>query len=274
MKFATELQAALQAAELARPNILEAYATFTPIPDAVASIHLPIDRQTQEIVLGHLSQAFPDDAFCAEEETPKFAGLAGPNSGKSRLWIVDPIDGTRGFAVKNSEFSVMIGLVEAGRVVVGVVLEPVRERLTYATLGGGCWKRDGAGAPERCQVTSTNKLAEATLTVSRSSSQRKQSKWVDALGELKILAAYSAGIKLALVARGEADLYLNVYPNFNDWDICAGQILVEEAGGKVAGLMGQEIHYGRGTPSQRDGLLATNGHLHEAALAALRAVDM
>ncbi len=79
-------------------------------------------------------------------------------------------------------------------------------------------------------------------------------------------------MKLALVARGEADLYLNVYPNFNDWDICAGQVLVEEAGGKVCGLKGQAIRYGPGHGAQRDGLLATNGRVHDAALAALRAV--
>ena len=108
------------------------------------------------------------------------------------------------------------------------------------------------------------------LTVSRSSTGRNRSRHVEALGDVRLLPAYSAGLKLAHVARGEADLYLNVYPNFNDWDICAGQVLVEEAGGKVCGLAGQEIHYGHGRGQQRDGLLATNGRVHEAALQALR----
>jgi 3'(2'), 5'-bisphosphate nucleotidase len=194
--------------------------------------------------------------------------LPGPGSGRPRLWIIDPIDGTRGFAMKNGEFSVMVGLVEDGRVAVGVVLEPVRGRLTYATRGGGCWKRDDGRSPEPCHVSATDGLRGATLTVSRSSTGRKRSRHVDALGDVRVLAAYSAGLKLAHVARGEADLYLNVYPNFNDWDICAGQVLVEEAGGKVCGLMGQEIHYGHGRGQQRDGLLATNGRIHGEALAA------
>lgn len=272
MPHESELQAALEAVERARPVILDAYARSQPIPDAVASIQLPIDRQTQELLLQHLSAAFPGDAFCAEEATPTLARLPGAGSGRPRLWVIDPIDGTRGFAMKNGEFSVMVGLVEGGHVAAGVVLEPVRGRLTYATRGGGCWKRDGDGPAERCRASTTDKLAGATLTVSRSSTGRKRSRQVEALGDVRLLPAYSAGLKLAHVARGEADLYLNVYPNFNDWDICAGQVLVEEAGGKVCGLMGQEIRYGHGRGQQRDGLLATNGRIHEAALAALRAV--
>jgi 3'(2'), 5'-bisphosphate nucleotidase len=272
MPYESELRAALEAVECARPVILDAYARFPPIPDAVASIQLPIDRETQDILLRHLSAAFPDDAFCAEEATPALANLPGADSGRPRLWIIDPIDGTRGFARKNDEFSVMVGLVEGGHVAVGVVLEPARGRLTYATRGGGCWQRDGGGPAERCRVSTTDHLAGAVLTVSRSSTGRQRSRPVEALGDVRLLPAYSAGLKLAHVARGEADLYLNVYPNFNDWDICAGQVLVEEAGGQVCGLMGQEIHYGRGRGQQRDGLLATNGRIHEAALAALRAV--
>jgi 3'(2'), 5'-bisphosphate nucleotidase len=272
MTYEPELQAALEAVEQARPLILDAYAKFQPIPDAAASISLPVDRQTQDVLLRHLSAAFPGDAYCAEEATPALEQLPGLDSGRLRVWIIDPIDGTRGFAMKNGEFSVMVGLVDRGQVVVGVVAEPARGRLTYATRGGGCWKRDGGGPAERCRVSETDRLPGAMLTVSRSSTGRKRSPQVDALGDVRLLAAYSAGLKLAHVARGEADLYLNVYPNFNDWDICAGQVLVEEAGGKVCGLKGQEIRYGQGRGQQRDGMLATNGRIHEAALAALRAV--
>jgi 3'(2'), 5'-bisphosphate nucleotidase len=151
MPHESELQAALAAVERACPPILDAYEKFQAIPDAAASISLPVDRQTQEILLQHLSAAFPGDAFCAEEATPTLARLPGVGSGRPRLWIIDPIDGTRGFAMKNGEFSVMVGLVEGGQVTVGVVLEPVRGRLTYATRGGGCWKRDGDGpAGGRC----------------------------------------------------------------------------------------------------------------------------
>ena len=71
---------------------------------------------SQEMILSHLAAAFPDDALCAEEAT---ATLKAARREGSRLWVVDPIDGTRGFVMKNGEFSVMIGLVDRGRVVVG-----------------------------------------------------------------------------------------------------------------------------------------------------------
>ena len=75
---------------------------------------------------------------------------------------------------------------------------------------------------------------------------------------------------MARVARAEADLYVNNYEAFHDWDICAGNILVEEAGGTVTGLAGQELRYGLPGAWQRDGLLASNGRLHSAAVKALR----
>jgi 3'-phosphoadenosine 5'-phosphosulfate (PAPS) 3'-phosphatase len=92
---------------------------------------------------------------------------------------------------------------------------------------------------------------------------------VQALRPARVVETYSAGIKLALVARGEADVYVNDYPTFHDWDACAGHILVEEAGGAVTGLAGEALEYGRPNAAQHIGLLASNGRLHAAALARL-----
>jgi 3'-phosphoadenosine 5'-phosphosulfate (PAPS) 3'-phosphatase len=73
-------------------------------------------------------------------------------------------------------------------------------------------------------------------------------------------------VKLARVARGDADLYVNYYPNFHDWDIAAGDILVTEAGGTVTGLRNEVIRYASPGAEQRSGLLASNGLLHELAV--------
>ena len=266
--YQTELEVALEAARQAGRAILSAYAEFVAIPDARADISTHADRQSQEIILGLLHTRFPGDALCAEEQTPTLADNrhTGP-----RLWIVDPIDGTRGFAKKNGEFSVMIGFVADGAIAVGVVLEPALARLTYAVRGGGCWRQDGADAPRRCQVSATSALTAATLTQSHSRTGMSSGP-ADALAPAKIIEKYSAGLKLALVARGEADVYVNTYTAFHDWDICAGQILVEEAGGKVSGLAGQTLHYGVSGAWQRHGLLATNGGLHQDALTRLAAI--
>jgi 3'(2'), 5'-bisphosphate nucleotidase len=86
----------------------------------------------------------------------------------------------------------------------------------------------------------------------------------------KVVETYSAGVKLAMVARGEVDMYVNTYANFSDWDICAGHLLVTEAGGRVTELSGDSIRYGTPGYSQQGGLLATNGILHDAVVTALR----
>lgn len=190
-----------------------------------------------------------------------------------RLWIIDPIDGTRGFAQKNGEFSIMVGFVRKGRIELGIVAQPATQRLTYATRGGGCWRRDGTdAAAARCQVTNIDSLERATLTQSRSRNPDKPSRWVQALRPAQVIESHSAGIKLALVARGEADMYLNTYDAFHDWDICAGHILVSEAGGKVTGSDGETLVYGLPGAWQRHGLLATNGQIHDAALARIAPV--
>ena len=262
MPYDNELQAALDAARLAGRRIMELYATFTAIPDAQVNITTQADYDSQELILQALSARFPADAFVAEEKTPTLATL--PREG-SRRWVIDPIDGTRGFAQKSDEFSVMIGLVEGADVVVGVVLEPAKARITYATRGGGCWRLDGQGTPLPCKVTSNADLNAIILTQSHSK-PGVVTRQIQTLSPKFIRETHSAGVKLALVARGEVDLYVNHYPNFHDWDICAGHILVEEAGGQVTTLRGQPIRYGSTNADQRLGLMASNGVLHEGVL--------
>jgi 3'(2'), 5'-bisphosphate nucleotidase len=266
MPFEKELTVALAAAEAAGRLIREHYDRFVPIPDAPSDITTEADRASQELILQTIRREFPADALVAEEKTPTLQSAAhtGP-----RLWIVDPIDGTRGFAVKNGEFSVMIGFVEHGRIAVGVVLEPADWKVTYAVRDGGCWRyNQPGGAKSRCRVGNAPNLAAAALTQSRSRTA-KESPVVKKLKPTRIVECYSAGVKMAKVASGEVDLYANIYPAFNDWDICAGHILVEESGGKVTTLAGEPIVYGGEESKQRNGLLATNGLIHQEAIAAM-----
>jgi 3'(2'), 5'-bisphosphate nucleotidase len=268
MPYDAELQVALEAADLAGQLILEHYAKFQVIPDAPANISTDTDRQSQALILGHIHKVFPQDALRAEEAGQGLADV--PDTGK-RLWIVDPIDGTRGFARKNGEFSVMVGFVEDGRVAVGVVAEPAPGRLTYAVRGGGCWKQDGAGGePVGCHVTTTKQLSAAAVVQSHSRKGAPAAPALTALAPARVIETYSAGIKLAIVARGEADIYLNTYDACHDWDICAGHILVEEAGGRVTNLQGDYPRYGLPGAIQAQGLLASNGVLHDPALAAIK----
>src|SRR5688572_1827576 len=100
MAFERELEVALDAAQAAGELIRRAYADLEAVAHARADISTATDRESQELILGRLHEAFPDDSLCAEEATPglKKAASTGP-----RLWVVDPIDGTRGFVMKNGE---------------------------------------------------------------------------------------------------------------------------------------------------------------------------
>ena len=93
-----------------------------------------IDIAVNVLLKQQLAAIAPDAGWLSEETEDAPARLTAP-----RVWIVDPIDGTRGFARKNGEFSVMVALVDQGRIAVGVVDEPAKERITYATHGGGCF---------------------------------------------------------------------------------------------------------------------------------------
>ncbi|HTU92597.1 MAG TPA: 3'(2'),5'-bisphosphate nucleotidase CysQ [Gemmataceae bacterium] len=271
MAHERESKAALEAARQAGRVILDAYRHFQAIPDAPIDISTEADRQGQEIILSHLKSLFPGDALCAEEQTPALAGA--PSIGP-RLWVVDPIDGTRGFARKNGEFSVMIAFVESGQIAVGVVLEPAKGRCTYAVRGGGCWRQDDGGEPTACCVSSTKDLAASVMVQSHSRTPNVPSRMAQAVRPARVVETYSAGIKLALAARGEVDLYVNDYTQFHDWDIAAGHLLVTESGGVVTGLHGEELRYGLPGAWQRFGLLGSNGYVHAEALKRLEDVQL
>jgi 3'(2'), 5'-bisphosphate nucleotidase len=260
MTWSKELATAKAAARQAGELIRREYEAFAVIPDAPADISTHVDKASQELILTFLHESFPGDALCAEESTPALANV--PHHG-ARVWVVDPIDGTRGFARKTGQFSVMIGLLVDGQPVVGVVHEPVQHRFTYATAGGGCWVSTGDSEPTRCAVSSRNSPAECVVAQSWSKSNRDKSP-LEAIGTTHFIPTYSGGIKLALVARGEADVYPNTYERFFDWDICAGHVLVTEAGGRVTDLAGNAITYQAADFAQTRGLLATNGLLHDA----------
>jgi 3'(2'), 5'-bisphosphate nucleotidase len=271
MPYKNELTTALQAARSAGQAVMKEYRRFQAIPDAPARISTDADRKAQIIILEHLHAVFPADALCAEETAALLANV--PQTG-SRQWIVDPIDGSRGFARKNGEFSIMIAFLEETQIVLGVVLEPAKNRLTYGVRGKGCWRLDDQAAkPSACRVSQTRDLAGATLVQSHSRNPDLPSPQIQALRPARVVESYSAGIKLAMVARGDVDLYLNTYAASHDWDICAGHILVTEAGGRVTGLRGEELMYGLPGAWQRHGVLASNGQVHEAALAALSSTN-
>lgn len=268
-----ELDVTLETIRRAGEEILRRYASFERIEDAPADISTAADKASQELILDALHRAFPDDGLCAEEASARFETEA---AGAERFWVVDPIDGTRGFARKNGEFSVMIALVEDGVPVLGAVHEPAADRLTWAVAGEGCHqsrigRRGGGAEAARCAVSATAG-APRVLAMSRSQGEEGERRLLAAFGAERAIQTYSAGIKLAQVARGEADLYPGDYLTLRDWDVAAGHVLVTEAGGRVTSIDGDPIRYdGSGTSLRGRGIVASNGRVHAAALDAIAA---
>ncbi|HEX6201616.1 MAG TPA: inositol monophosphatase family protein [Thermoanaerobaculia bacterium] len=268
MTWLRELDLALELAVTGGEEALRLYAELPAVADPPADLTTAADLAVQTLLVAGLRRAFPGDGILAEEAT----GGALPSPAESpRHWAVDPIDGTRGFARKNGEFALQVALVAAGEPVVAVVYEPVPERLTWATRDGGCWVcLPGRGRPARCRVSDAGERPR--LAVSRARPPDEVAALAAAFAAAATVRTYSAGIKLALVARGECDVYLGDYLALADWDVAPGHLLVAEAGGRVTDAGGRAIRYdGSGRSLAGRGLLASNGRLHVAALAAVAA---
>lgn len=272
-RYRRELDLTLATIRRAGEEVLRRYASFEQIEDAPADVSTEADKASQELILDAIHGTFPGDGLCAEEASARFeTRLETGAAGASRFWVVDPIDGTRGFARKNGEFSIMIALVEDGEAVVGAVHEPAADRLTWAVRGEGCRVQAPAESEARPAAVSAVAGAPRVLAMSRSQGDEGERELLEGLGAERAIRTYSAGIKLAQVARGEADLYLGDYLTLRDWDVAAGHVLVAEAGGRVTDVDGGAIRYdGSGGSLRGRGIVASNGGVHEAALEAVAA---
>ena len=210
--------------------------------DPVTQADLEVDACLREL----LTRACPDCGWLSEESVDSPARL-----GKRRLWIVDPVDGTMEFLDQIGEFGTSLALVEDGDPVVAVIFNPVSGELFSAVRGGGCFLNG-----KRVFCTPTDRLDRATLIVSRSETRRGE---IDPLRPhlAEVRPVGSVAYKLALVAAGVGDLNVSVKPK-NEWDVCAGDLLVREAGGRMLDLRGQVRRYNQPSSLIEPGLVAGN----------------
>jgi myo-inositol-1(or 4)-monophosphatase len=206
------------------------------------------DREANQKIHELIQGAFPDDGWLSEETADSPTRLS-----RRRVWVVDPMDGTKEFIQKIPEFAVSIALVEDGAPVVGVAYNPIGH-LYWAVRGQGAWCGD-----RRLQVSSCDRLTEATILSSRS--ETKRGEWDSFKNAFKMRPTGSIAYKLSLLATGEADASFTLVPK-NEWDICAGVLVVEEAGGKVSNLDGSPVVFNQ-PKTLLPGLVASNTLLHE-----------
>lgn len=206
------------------------------------------DHAANDLILARIAEAFPTDAVLSEE-TPDSARRLTTD----RVWIVDPLDGTKEFLAQNGEFAIMIGLAVAGRAVLGVVYRPDGDRLYAAAEGHGSWVED-AGGRRTLRVAPVDSAA-IRLVGSRSHPTRLLTRVREALAIEDVMPAGSVGVKCSLIAEGRRDLYIHGN-HLKEWDTCAPEVVLREAGGHVSDLNGNPLRYNKPVPDQPDGIIA------------------
>lgn len=273
------------------------------------------DIVSQALLLRGLKEHFPEDGVAAEESllpgresdlraaASKVLHELGLSSGEgdleqwvnykgnprgARLWMVDPIDGTKGFE-KGLCYSVVMGLCVAGRPLFGCMaapLLPVDGRTSSRTViayggptVGAVWLDQGEQRPKRMHVSSVDSLARLRLLGSRAHDIRDICGRFMARTGADRLIRLDGQAKYLLLASGQADLYLrSADPSYGiayPWDHCAGQAILEGAGGRVSDFDGKQVNYHQpmGRPiMDSNGLVASNGRCHAEVLDVVRGI--
>ena len=237
----------------------ERYETDLDIQTKSASIDLvtEVDRACEALIVSGIQSARPDDAILAEEG----GGEDDPEA--SWRWIIDPLDGTTNFAHGFPRFCVSIAVEHAGRVCAGVVYDPLLDELFHAVRGAGAWLGE-----RRLAASAERDLGQALVATGfaydvHESTQDNLERFARVLKAARgIRRDGSAALDLCYVAAGRLDAYWEL--KLHAWDVAAGHLIVEEAGGRVTGI--------DGAPPPRDGshVVASNAHVHEAILSLVR----
>src|SRR3954447_1544325 len=224
---------------------------LTPVTDADTSVEDGIRRT--------LSRARPRDAVLGEE--------SGATGHSQRQWVIDPIDGTKNFVRGVPVWATLIGLMVDGEVVVGVVTAPQLNRRWWASAGDGAWTGKSLLRAARCQVSDVSRLEDASLSYSSMGGWDERGRLDDFLSLARRCwrtRAYGDFWSYMLLAEGAVDVA--VEPELELYDMAALDVIVREAGGVFTSLDGE--------PGPTGGnVLASNGKLHDQALAFLRSVD-
>jgi 3'(2'), 5'-bisphosphate nucleotidase len=229
-------------ARAAGEAILEIYRSdFSVETKADASPLTAADLAAQRVIMARLATLDPQLPVLSEE------AKALPWSQRqhwTRYWLVDPLDGTREFVKRNGEFTVNIALIDNKRSVLGVVLAPVTGELYVAAQGEGAWLQSQVDAT--WQRIHARALAQpAVLAGSRSHGSAQESALHALIGTDYQRVPLGSSLKFCLIARGDADVYLRLGPT-SEWDTAAAQCVLQEAGGSVLDLHGNEFRYNRG----------------------------
>lgn len=248
MNLQDALTTARAAAQQAGEKLLSYYTSQYTIRhkgggNPVTTADIEANQVLHETLLG----AFPDTGWLSEESTDNSERLR-----KEWVWIVDPLDGTVEFIKGIDEFAVSVALVHGATPVVAVAYNPATGCMTHCRQGSGTFRND-----QPARVSDRPELKGATALASRSETRRGLFAGLE--GMIEITPTGSIAHKLAEFAGGRADLTVSLAPK-NEWDVCAGVLLAEEAGARVTDLDGAPFTFNQ-PDTLRNGVIAANPSL-------------
>ncbi|MCB9798549.1 3'(2'),5'-bisphosphate nucleotidase CysQ [Candidatus Nomurabacteria bacterium] len=193
------------------------------------------DKESDEYIRNELKKQFPNDFILSEEND------AIPTDCSKRIWMVDPLDGTKDFLKGKDGFAIHIGLLENGMPTLGVVYAPARKRLFWAQKGQGAYEKTEENY-RRIHVSTLTDLNEVRIITRSPGSDKRE---LDAVVEKmpRKESIHDSGIKVPKIACGEAELHINTNLRASKWDTLAPQVILEEAGGCIADICGNELDY-------------------------------
>lgn len=206
------------------------------------------DLLANTILKKRLHDAFPQDGWLSEETADDLSRLQ-----HARVWIVDPIDGTREFVKGIPEYALSVALVERGLPILSAVYNPCTDELFHAVKDQGAWLN---GETMRCHAG-----AEESMTILASRTEMAAGKWETFMAHNQVKAIGSIAYKLGLVAAGKADATFSLGPK-HEWDIAAGVLLVQEAGGTVKDKYRKEFIFNQEN-ALVNSVVATAGGVYE-----------
>jgi len=222
------------------------------------------DRDANAQIVEILTRDAPDDIVVSEELPDPAARLD-----RRRVWIVDPLDGTRDFVARTGQFSVHVALAVDGEAVVGAVYQPTTGVLFLASAGGGAWRVEGE-TRRRLRVSSVTNPAELRVGVSRLNASARIWRCLAAAGLQDRAVAMGASVKHMAVADGALEAAINLGGGEQEWDTCAPEVVIREAGGMVTDADGQLFRYNQRDLAHHRGSIASNGACHAALLDIVR----
>ncbi len=245
------LNTAIEAAKLAGFLLKKNINNITTIEEKSTEINFvtDLDKRSEKLIIDTIRKRFPDHDILAEES-------GAQNRSSDTRWIIDPLDGTTNYMHGLPIYSVTIGVEHKGELVAGVIYDPTRDELYTAEKGSGAFLNGN-----RLKVSQETTIIRSLLITGFPYNIKENPfNAIDHFNNLvteaqAIRRLGSAAIDLAYVARGIADGFWEVW--LNPWDMAAGVLLIQEAGGTISDFQGKPLNI------YKPNIIASNGNIHE-----------